>query len=647
MHIKITKDTFQTDNWAELLDKNQRGTIATQLLTEIENDEASRHDWLNASEEWIKLAMQVKETKSFPWHNAANVKYPLLTTASMQFHSRAQQSLLKGNRPIRCKILGPDPQGIKSERAERIMDFMGYKLKHQIIDWEDDVDRMLMVLPIVGMAFKKIYYSGTMQRCRSELVLPSDLIIHYEATDFERARKTHVLTRYHNECIELQRAGFFAKDVELVKPNDIGGEGLSPQERELYECHCYLDLDEDGYDEPYVVIIDRETSEMLRMSPRYVDEHVERDEDNVIVKIKPTEFFVRYVFLPSVESKLYGIGLGTLIGPTNMAANTLINQLIDAGTLSVLPSGFIGRGSRIARNGNFQFAPGEWKHIQSPADDLRKSIYPLPTKEPSSVLFNLLGQLIDSGRQIGSVADVMMGENPGQNQPFSTTQAVLEQGMKVFVGIYKRIYRSMSFEYKRLLEIISSVDAYGEEYQKFHEMPNVSLGQDFIPGELDLVPVSDPDMVSEFQKLVRAESLMQKVAMGLPLNMGEVLKRVLEAEDHENIEALMQVPPPEPPFEVKLEMQKMQQEALFKAQELGLMEQEMQTQAMKDYAQAMVNFAKAQAVSAESELAAARDAADAYLRNKEIEAKRESDAFNAVAGIEGRKAQENNGGDSG
>ena len=608
--LKITPELFTETNWANHLDDQDLARLASDLLSAIAIDEESRSEWLKCTEEWTALAMQVKEHKSFPWQNSSNVKFPLLTTASMQFHARSQQALLKGNKPLKAKMLGPDPTGEKAARGDRVEKFMSYILLHGMEDWQDDVDRLLLVLPITGMAFKKVYYSESKGQPRSELVLPHELILNYHATDFGRARRTHVMTRYHNEVVEMQRAGFF-RDIELIKPGDEGTDTtIAPQERELYESHCWWDLDDDGYDEPYVVFIDKLTEQVLRISPRFDPEGISYTPNGDIQKILPIEFFSRFVFLPSADSKLYGVGLGTLLGPTNMTVNTLINQLVDAGTLAVLPSGFLGRGARVARGGTYRFGPGEWKNLQSTGDDLRKNIFPLPVKEPSNVLFQLLGMLIESGKQIGSVADIMLGESPGQNQPFSTTQAVLEQGMKVFVGIYKRVYRGMAKEYRMIMDILAEYAP--EDYMQFNDQ-EVDLKADFAAEGLDIVPVSDPDMVSEQQRLLRAESLAQKMAMGLPLNVTEVTKRILEAEDHENIEALMDVPPPEPPPDIKFKM--IELEAMMTL-EYDKMDKEMPqniVKMLKDYAQAQVNFAKAQDVADARELEAQRDAASTYI----------------------------------
>jgi hypothetical protein len=310
-----------------------------------------------------------------------------------------------------------------------------------------------------------------------------------------------------------------------------------------------------------------------------------------------------------------------------MAVNTLINQLVDAGTLAVLPSGFLGRGARVARGGTYRFGPGEWKNLQTTGDDLRKNVFPLPVKEPSNVLFQLLGMLVESGQQIGAVADIMMGENPGQNQPFSTTQAVLEQGMKVFVGIYKRLYRAMSKEYRMIMNVLAEYAP--EAYMQFSDQ-EVDLRADFAAEGLDIVPVSDPDMVSEMQRLMRGESLLQKMAMGLPLNIQEVTKRVLEAEDHENIEALMTVPPPQPDPELMFKMQEAAEKMKLEYKKLEMAEPEIFMNMLKDYAQAQVNFAKAKDVGDTTELESQRDQANTYIERLRLDVEKEK--INAKSG---------------
>lgn len=631
------KTILESANIADHLDEQQLAKIGDDLYTRIMADEESRDGWLKQNDMWIKMALQIQEDKSFPWPKSANVKYPLLTVSSIQFHARAQQSLLKGQRPVKIKVIGEDPDGQKADRADRVSKFLSYLVLHEMGDWQDDMDRLLMLLPIVGVCFKKVYWSPSKGQPISDLILPQDLIVNYYATDFERARKTQVIPMDSNEVKELQASGYYRDDVELDParvPQDTGVEKEIHKVENtfvdddiphtIWESHCWLDIDDDGYKEPYIVTMDKDSKTVLRIAARIKDAKFKEDGETPI-KFVGDNYFVRYQFLPDIHSKIYGMGLGTIMGPLNSAVNTITNQLIDAGTLATLQGGFLGRGARMARGGTIRFSPGEWKYVGSTGDDLRKSIFPLPVKEPSNVLFSLLGTLIDSGQKVGSVGDVMMGENPGQNQPFSTTKTVLEQGLTVFVGIYKRVYRALAKEYQRLYILIREM--HPENYTDVLDDRLANM-RDFETESRDISPAADPDMVTEMQKLLKAESLLQKLAAGLPINVQEATLRVLEAEEHENIEKLMQVPPPQPDFETQFKMQQHQDMMELDWAKFEQDGQISEAEILKDMAQAMVNFAKAQAVGddmalkeAALELESQRDLANTFLerKNQDIE----------------------------
>jgi len=618
-------------NFAEKMSEEDLLTLGSQLGHAIEQDKQSMSGWLAQSDEWTKLALQVHEKKSTPWPGAASVKYPLLTVASVQFHARAQQALLKGPEPVKAAIIGYDHGGNKKERADRVGKFMSYQVLHRIPDWEDDMDRMLMLLPFIGLSYKKTYMSNSRGMTASELVLPRDLIINYYARDFEKCRKTHQIPLSTNGLHSQMKRGFYL-EVELDEPAqpDTGTEKAISKaeytyegddvERIIWECHCEIDMDGDGYAEPWVVSMDRDTKRILRIATRIAsDDAIETNAGGQIVEIKGENFFTRFIFMPDPNSKIYGIGLGTLLGPLNSAVNTLVNQLIDAGTLAVMPSGFLGRGIRNSRGGSMKFLPGEWKGIPSTGDDLRKSIFPLPVKEPSSVLFQLLGMLVESGQQVGSIADIMLGENPGQNQPYSTTVQVLEQGMKVFQGIYKRVYRSLSTEYKKIYTINRSMSV--DEYNNILDPRAPMEATDFVEGEFDIVPASDPDMVVKGQKLLQAESLWAKVREGLQVNPTVATARILDAEEHHDIEELMQMPPPQPSFEMQFETKKHEDEMQLEYDKLGQQRPLTEADTIKALTQAKKNAAAADAEMPKLELSASRDAAAAYNQRKDIEVK--------------------------
>ena len=532
-------------------------------------------------ENWVKLATQVVELKTFPWPEASNIKYPLLQTAAVQFHARAFPALLGNSTPVKGKVIGMDPVGEKAARAQRVGTYMSHQVLYDIEHWVDDMDRALLMLPLIGAVYKKTYFNPKTMRPVSDMIHARDFIINYDAKDFTNSRKTHRLWKAPNEIVELQKRGIYREfegDDVLTPPKTAseardkthGLQNSGVQDpytlQELYEVHCLLDLDEDGYREPYIVTLRESDGKVFRITAGYGPKDVEHDDAGNVMAITPKTYFTPYFFMPDPESKTHGLGFGTIVGPLNEAVNTLINQLTDSGTLSNLQGGFLGRGIRI-QGGNLKFNPGEWKPVNNTGDDLRKGIFPMPTREPSNVLFQLLGTLVEAGRDLTSVQDMMVGRNPGQNQPFSTSQLVMEQGLKVFNGIYKRIYRSMSAEFRLLYRVNSehlnmrnymeTLDYQGEEVAKAIEESGPEVVMKFLAGDfdqddVDILPTAEPDMVAEVQRAMKAESLMAKVQLGLPINPVVALRRMLEAEQHEGIEELLAMPEPQPDPQVMI-----------------------------------------------------------------------------------------------
>jgi len=564
--IKI-EDSLSHKNIAELLKPEELEKIGPSLIAQIMQDDDSRSTWMETNKEWIKLASQVRETKSFPWPNASNVKFPLLTVACMQFHARALPNLINSGKPVRQRVVGRDLNGEKQKRAERVGTYLSFQVTEGMDEWLDEMDRMLFILPMLGVCFKKTYFSGVESEIKSTLVLPNELIVDYYAKSMARARKTELVIMDSNEFVELQRSGVFLSGefehqahIETDRnAGDAVQQATPPTSTEdppykLYESHCWLDLDDDGYKEPYIVTLNFD-GKVVRIIARYGSDSILYNESGDVQRIAPDEYFTRYIFLPDPTSSIYGLGLGSLLGPTNEATNTIINQLIDAGTLSNMQGGFLGRGMKL-RGGAVKFKPGEWKVVNTNAEDIRKSIVPMPIKEPSSTLFNLLGSLIAYGERVSSVSDMMAGESPGQNQPATTTLAVLEQGLQVFSSIYKRVHRALAKEYARIYELNYShfsPEAYNrilDEYDKNTGQPVMYGIEDFEASSNDIMPASDPTIVSQAQKGAKASSLLEKLAAGLPLNVQEVTRRVLEAEQHEDIDVLMTVPERQPDPEV-------------------------------------------------------------------------------------------------
>jgi chaperonin GroES len=610
-------------NLAKGLTEDERAKIAHEVIEMYELDERSREPWLKQNEDWMKLALQVVERKSFPWKNASNVKYPLLTVAALQFASRAYPALVNSKEIVKAKVFGADPTGELAGKAEAISKHMSYQLLYEVSGWEEDMDKICYILPIIGTCFKKIYYDPTTQTNCSELVLPKDLVVNYWAKDLSSARKTHKLYYTSNRIKELAALNYYL-DIDATKdpgtlmrtehsdlvtkqvPFINGDDKLVP--RLIIEQHTWLDLDKDGYAEPYIVTVDKESGKLLRIGARFRKNDVKRV-DNKLVSIKPCEYFVKYTFLPNPDGGFYGAGFGLLLGGINEALNTLINQLIDAGTLNNLQAGFMSKGIRINK-GPMEIGPGEWVPVNNFGDDLRKGIFPLPTKEPSPVLFNLLGVLASTGKEIASVSEVFTGKFPGQNTPASTTSAVIEEGMKVFTSIHKRIHATVGQEFRLFYKNnqvylpqrveftlpIAGTDATKnyvvrqEDYTKMPMQGEAPQGDPFI----SVILGSDPSMINDSQKVLKVQQLMEIQSNLGTLNPLEITKVAMDTIDIENKQALMTPPPPSTPPEIQLKQAELQELVRSNKAKEQIEQMTLISESRKRESEAVLNYAKAQ-----------------------------------------------------
>lgn len=564
---QLTK--FITDvNIAKDLSEDQLNEIGQAAKKGYENDCTTRDDWERSIEDWTKLAKQTIEPRTYPWPNASNIKYPLLATAAMQFAARAYPSLVPSNgRVVSSRIIGKDPDGQKYERAQRVSTYMSYQLMDQMVGWEEDMDRMLIMLPIVGVLFKKTYWDSIEQKNCSKLILPKNLVVDYWTTSLERAERISEVIEMSPRILKERQLGEVFLDVDLGTPIApvVQGHAIQapppPEQDEttpyvLIEQHTFLDLDDDGYPEPYIVTIHKDTGKVLRIAARFDDKTMVFKDDK-LVQIKPVQYYTKFGFIPNPDGGFYDIGFGTLLGPLNESVNTLINQLVDAGTLSNLQAGFLGKGLRI-KMGETRFQPGEWKTVNATGDDLKKSIFPLPTREPSSVLFQLMGSLITSGKELASVAEIFTGKMPGQNTPATTTMATVEQGMKVFTAVYKRIFRSLEEEFKKLYRL-NSIYTNPNEYVNIID---AEIGpEDFNQDDYNICPGADPTATSQQEKLMKAQGLMELLPTGI-IDPVKAVYRILDAQEQPNWQELInpQVaqsgqPPPPPPDPKLMEME--------------------------------------------------------------------------------------------
>ena len=578
-------DILEVDNVADILNEEDLATIGGIVTSEYDDDLESRSEWEDRAESALDLALQVVEIKSTPWQGAANVKYPLLSTAAMQFAARAYPALIPGPNVVKGRTTGFDPEGLKAAKAVRIGKHMSYQIFEEMESWEEEMDRLCSTLPILGTVFKKTYHDSVLGKNKSILVLPQDLVVDYYAKNLEEAaRKTHVIPLSENDIYERIAAGVYS-DVDLSKDSDEGEDkekqrtGLNSPSGEapytVLEQHRTLDLDGDGYGEPYVVTVHKDSNTVVRIVRRFDEGDITFNGEN-IVRIQAIEYFTKFGFLPSPDGSFYDVGFGTMLGPINETINSLTNQLLDAGTLSNMQAGFISKGIRL-KGGATQFTPGEWKNVNTTGDDLRKGIFPLPIREPSTVLFQLLGTMINAGEKLSSVTDVMTGELPGQNTKATVAVQTLDQGMKVFNAIYKRTHRALKKEFRKLYALNAK---YLPENDYFQIM---DLGQsiapiarsDYAEGDVSVIPYSDPNVATESQRMAKIEALNPLLQLGT-IDPMEYTKRYLEVTEQPNPEALMAKPKglsPEQQQEqakLQLEQQKAQLEAQVKTATLAI-----------------------------------------------------------------------------
>ena len=603
--MKIEK-ILASENVARDLKEEELFKIGEEAFAGYDTDNKSNKDWRDDLEKWTKLALQIVETKTYPWKGASNVKYPLLSTAAMQFNARAYPTLVPSDgKVVRCKVIGADPDGMKGARALRVSKHMSTQIIDEMDDWEESMDKLLLILPITGTAFKKTYFDPVEQKNCSELIYPTDLVVNYWAKDIESAERiTQKISMSKRKVLEKQRQGIYL-EVDLPDPRPPASDeqrdsrqGFTEPEEDsttpyqLLEQHTWLDLDKDGYAEPYVILFEEQSHQILRIAPRFMQEDVLLDEKQRIVKIAPTHYFTKFSFVPNPDGGFYDIGFGRLLGSLNASADTLVNQLIDAGTLSNLQAGFIGKGLRI-KMGESSFAPGEWKAVNATGDDIKKQIFPLPTREPSAVLMQLLQFLLQSGKELASVAEIFVGKMPGQNTPATTTMASIEQGMKVFTAVYKRVYRALTKEFRKLYLLNQRY----QDPEQYVEVINEKVPQsDYAGKATDVIPAADPQATQQQDKVARIQNLLQLMALGT-LNPMEVTALALDAYDIPNKEKLMIQQPQADP-----KQQAAQQQAEQKNQEMQMKAQLAQTESQHKIA---VADAQAKlAISTEQEKAA-------------------------------------------
>ena len=540
-------------NLAEFLDESILAGIGSDLQEQYVDYKTSRQDWEMTYTKGLDLLGFRYETRTEPFRNASGVTHPVLAESVTQFQSQAYKELLPADGPVRTQIVGKiDSQ--KEQQSERVRDFMNYQIMNVMKEYEPEFDQMLFYLPLAGSTFKKVYYDEILGRAVSKFIPAEDLIVPYSATSLEDADAIiHVLRISENDLRKQQVNGFY-RDVELGQP-PLKSDQLKEKERQLegirvekqdnvytlLECHVNLDIegfeDKDtsgeptGIKLPYVVTIEESSQEVLSIRRNY------KTDDPLKNK---TNYFVHFKFLPGLG--FYGFGLIHMIGGLSRTATQALRQLLDAGTLANLPAGFKMRGIRV-RDDAQPIQPGEFRDVDAPGGNLRDAFMPLPFKGPDQTLLQLMGVVVEAGQRFASIADMQVGD-ANQQAAVGTTMALLERGSRVMSAIHKRLYASLKNEFELLAKVFATYlppvypyDVVGGTRQ---------IKQTDFDDKIDILPVADPNIFSQTQRINLAQTEMQ-LAMSNPQmhNLYQVYRTMYEAIGVKNIDLIL--PPPQPP----------------------------------------------------------------------------------------------------
>ena len=550
--IEPGEDSDFGANLAEDLDEGALTKVAGELSSDIDNDRNSRKDWEKTYTEGLKLLGLNYEERTEPWNGASGVFHPMITEAVVRFQSETITEMFPAAGPVRTKIIGKETPE-KLQAAQRVEADMNYELTEVMREFRPEQERMLWSLPATGSAFKKVYFDPSLNRQVSMFIPAEDIILPYGTTDLDTCyRITHVMRKTKNEIIKLQKAGFYrdcdlteptkqTTDIQKAKDKETGFTDINDERYTLYEVH--VDLDIDGYNDeedgeetgialPYVVTMVKGSDQVLAIRRNWLEE------DDLKLK---RQHFVHYQYIPGFGA--YGFGLFHLIGGFAKSATSIMRQLVDAGTLSNLPGGLKSRGLRI-KGDDTPIAPGEFRDVDIGSGALRDNILPLPYKEPSQVLYTLLGNIVDEGRRFASTADMNVSDMSAQ-APVGTTLALLERQLKVMSAVQARLHYSFKQELRLLAGIIRDYTDTNYEYEPDgdDEAPPAQGAKKEDYDHVDVIPVSDPNAATMSQRVVQYQAVMQ-MAQSAPdiYNMPQLHRNMLEVLGIKNADKLVPLP---------------------------------------------------------------------------------------------------------
>ena len=539
-------------NLAEEMPDRELQRISGELLSEYDANKASRQDWEDAYSSGLDLLGFNYEERAQPFRGSSGVTHPLLAEAATQFQAQAFNELLPASGPVRTVVMGEETRA-KSSQAQRVRQFMNFYITSVMEDYTPDMDQMLFYLPLAGSTFKKTYYDEALGRAVSKFVPAENLVVPYETADLETCQNiTQVVRMSLNDLRKRQIAGIYLDDVDVIpsqrEVTGVGGEidridGVEPGSID-YDCtilECHVDLDLEGYEDldddgeptgiriPYIVTLSMDNGQVLSVRRNWNEEDERR---------KKIQYFTHYKFLPGFG--FYGLGLIHTIGGLSRTATSALRQLIDAGTLSNLPAGFKARGLRI-RDDDEPLQPGEFRDVDAPGGAIRDSLMPLPFKGPDQTLFQLLGFVVQAGQRFATITDLKVGDG-NQQAAVGTTMAMMEQGSRVMSAVHKRLHYAMRQEFKILARVMS--ESLPQEYPYSVAGADATIMREDFDDRVDVVPVSNPNVFSQSQRIMLAQTKLQLATQAPELhNLHEVYSDMYEALGVTDIDRLLKSVP--------------------------------------------------------------------------------------------------------
>lgn len=566
---------IQEDNIAELLDEDKLHKIVEDAAHGFDIDESTCSEWIDMNKEalkMIKAEVNVEHTQNYAH---SKVIYPLLASANIQLASRLIPHLVRNNKVAECAVLGPDPDGMKAQKAEKVSAFFSYDLLIDSDSWLKESHKLLHMMCAWGTGYRKLCYDESQDKVISEVLSPEDVIINANTASIEKARRITIrnfMTK--NEITEYIRSDRFSDiNIEDLKAGSSGDcEDLRDLQDtnpvyEILEQYCYLDLDEDGYEEPYIVYFHKDSSIVLGIYAGYEAEDIHVNAKGKIKKIVPRPYVIDYHCIDDPAGKYHSMGLNHLLFHQNKSITSILRQLIDSGTLANQQGGFTTKAFKTKKR-EIKQELGKFTQLEIPPNvDIRSQIMPLPFKEPSQVLFSLLGLLIDAGKETGFVTQALMGDSEGQNVPATTQLSIIEQGTRAFKPMVQKLFHSLKKEFKMMFYLYGKFSSL-DRFVKYNDLDFQVSKEIFDSTELDIMPVADPTQSSEAHVYMKIQALQQMLQTPLAnvLNIPELAKRILEGLQIESPEALIAPPSPPQPDPKMLELQLKKQVAEGKMQ---------------------------------------------------------------------------------